>query len=73
MSEPYPSRLEPETLDSVAVFRPPPPPRPSPTLRLLLWGFFLFLAFLGLGYRLYRSRSGRPLAIRRWESAAACG
>jgi penicillin-binding protein 2 len=53
MSEPYPSRLEPEALDSVAVFRPPPPPRPSPTFRLLLWGFFLFLAFLGLGYRLY--------------------
>ncbi|MBO9362298.1 MAG: penicillin-binding protein 2 [Thermoflexus sp.] len=54
MSEPYPSRLEPEALDSVAVFRPPPPPRPSPIFRLFLWGLFFFLAFLGIGYRLYQ-------------------
>ncbi|MER3468380.1 MAG: penicillin-binding protein 2, partial [Thermoflexus sp.] len=38
----------------MAVFRPPPPPRPSPRWRLILWGLFVLLAFLGMGYRLYR-------------------
>lgn len=54
MSASYPARPEPEALDSVAVFRPPPPPRPSPRWRLILWGLFVLLAFLGIGYRLYR-------------------
>jgi len=54
MSEPYPSRAEPEALDGVAVFRPPPPPRPSPHFRLILWALGIALAFVGLGERLYR-------------------